>query len=181
MININLLPIRQIKQRIRIRKEALALIGGFLLLLVVLWIVGYSQAVKIDGLQKKKAHRQAEKRKYNAVLAQINRIKKERNLLRTKLKVIERLKENSQLPVRILDEIAKLTPPSRMWLKSLSMTNNVITLSGIALDNATIAQYMEQIKLSPFFNEADLANSSMIKVADKKLKSFTLSVRLNHP
>jgi len=181
MISINLLPVRQIKQRLRTRNEVFALIGGFLLLLVVIGIVGYGQVVKIDNLQNQKNHLQAEKRKYNVVLAQIRKIKKEQELLRIKLEAIEKLQENSQLPVRVLDEIAKLTPSNRMWLKSLDMAHDVISLSGIALDNATIAQYMEQIKLSPFFTEADLANSSMTKVADKKLKSFTLSVRLNHP
>ena len=159
----------------------LALIGGFLLLLAALGVVGYSRAVKIDSLQNKQAHLQAEKTKYNAVLAQIKKIKREQDLLRTKLTAIKKLKANSQLPVRVLDEIAKLTPSSRMWLKSFNLANNVISLSGIALDNATIAQYMEQIKRSPFFSEADLVNSSMTRVADKKLKSFTLSVRLNQP
>jgi type IV pilus assembly protein PilN len=181
MITINLLPVRQIKQRIRARNEFISLIGGLLLLLVALSFVGYGQSVKINTLKAKKTALQAEKSKYDAVIAKINKLKRERELLKVKLATIEKLQANSQLSVRVLAEIANLTPSSRMWLQTLKMDRNAISLKGIALDNATIAQYMERIKASPFFSGAVLSGSAMTKVANQKLKSFSLSLQQNHP
>ncbi len=178
MISINLLPIRQIKQRIRARNELVSLVIGFLLLLTIIGFVAYGQTVKIDSLQHEQGRLQAEKRKYEAVLARIRKIQKQQKLVQVKIDAIRKLKANSQLSVRVLDEIAKLTPANRMWLKSLKMNQHTISLTGVALDNATIAQYMERIKKSPFFAGAELRNSSLVKVVDKKLKSFSLLLRL---
>ncbi|NOX25284.1 MAG: PilN domain-containing protein [Deltaproteobacteria bacterium] len=181
MITINLLPVRQIKQKIRIRNEFFSLIVGLFILLIIIFFVGYNQSININRLQTKKTALQAEKAKYDAIIAKVNKLKKQQEILKNKLAVIEKLKVSSQLPVRVLAEIAKLTSSNRMWLKSLRMANNSINLAGIALDNATIAQYMEKIKASPFFSGAELQNSSMTKVANQKLKAFTLSLQRSHP
>ena len=121
------------------------------------------------------------KKKYEAVNKKIKKIKKEQALLETKLGVIKDLKANSQLPVRVLDEIARLTPASRMWLKSFSLDQSSIILNGIALDNATIADYMKTLSDSPFFERAELKNSKQTIVANQKLKSYGMSIKINKP
>jgi len=181
MITINLLPVRQIKQKIRARNEFFALIGGFVLLLLIIFLVGYNQSTQISRLQAKKNVLQAEKTKFDVVIAKIKKLKREQDIIKHKLETIEKLKVNSQLSVRVLAEIAHLTSSNRMWLKSLKMDGNFINLTGIALDNATIAQYMEKIKASPFFGVAELRSSSMTKIANQKLKAFTLSLQQIHP
>ncbi len=147
----------------------------------MLFFVGYSQNVKISSLQTKQANLQAEKKKYSTVVAKIKKLKEKQDLLQAKLTAIEKLKANSHLSVRVLAELANLTPSNRMWLKSLKMANGSVSLAGVALDNATIAQYMERIKKSPFFSNAELQSSSMTKVADQKLKAFTLSLKQIQP
>jgi len=181
MIRINLLPIRQIKQRIQTKNEVIAFVGLFCVLLVVLGIVGFTQASKIEDLQKTKAQLVQEKIKYENVIKRIAKIKKEKALLETKLDVIKNLKADSQLPVRVLNEIAQITPSNRMWLKSLKYASGSVSLTGIALDNATIAQYMDSLTDAPYFSSAELKNSSMTMVANQKLKSFSLSIVVTKP
>ncbi len=181
MISINLLPIRQIKQRIRARNELLSLLGALALVLIIMGITAYSQGHKIAEINQRTSTLQAEKNKYRAIVNQINRIKKEQDLLNYKLKAIETLNNNAHLPVRIMDAIARLTPSNRMWLNSMQLSSNTLALQGTALDNATIAQYMERLKASPFFNKPQLQNSSLIKIANKKLKRFSLLMTLNKP
>jgi len=108
-------------------------------------------------------------------------LEKTRKLLEKKQGVIKNLKVSSQLPVRILDELSKLTPPSRVWLKSLSLNAGQLIISGVALDNETIAQYMLDFNESPFFKKAELKRSSMVSVEGRKLKSFSLAVPLVTP
>jgi type IV pilus assembly protein PilN len=181
MIRINLLPIRQIKQRIRTKNEVIAFAGFFCMLLAVLGLVGFSQASKIAELTKTKAQLTAEKKKYENVLKRIETIKHEQALLETKFEVIKNLKANSQLPVRILDEIANSTPANRMWLNSLVFKDSTVNLTGIALDNETIAQYMDRLTASPYFSGTELKNSSLTVVANQKLKSFSLLISIKKP
>nr|MBF0220826.1 PilN domain-containing protein [Desulfobulbaceae bacterium] len=181
MIRINLLPIRQIKQRIQTKNEVLAFACLLCIFLIALGLVGYSQTRKIEGLKKTQAQLIQEKKKYESVIARIEKIKREKALLETKLEVIKNLKADSQLPVRVLDEIAKITPSSRMWLKSMSLTQGGVSLTGIALDNATIAQYMDSLSSAPYFSGTELKNSSLTVVAGQKLKSFALTMAVKKP
>ena len=181
MIRINLLPIKQIKQRIKTRNELLGFIGLFLLVLAAVGFVGFTMVKKIEGLNAEVATLQAEKRKYDSVIRRIKKIQKEQKLLETKMQVIENLKGNSQLPVRVMDEVANITHSDRMWLQSFSFSGGKITLSGVAMDNATIAQYMKRVDNSEFFTNADLKNTSMTTVASQKLKAFSLSAEVKQP
>lgn len=176
MIRINLLPIRQIKKRLRLRNEFLAFITAVVVLLVVIAMTGFGQTQRITELKKNIVTLTQERDSYQAVLKKIETIKKQKADLEAKLAVIDKLKLNSQVTVRIVDEIATLTPINKMWLQSLQLSASMVKLSGIALDNSIIAQYMKELSGSFFFADPDLANSSEIKVADKKLKAFALTI-----
>jgi type IV pilus assembly protein PilN len=178
MIRINLLPIRQIKQRNRSRQEVMALASAFVVLLIVIGLVGYRQASRVGELQAETARLQQEKAKFQTVIAQIEKIKKEQKVLEEKMAVIKSLKIASQLPARVLDEIANLTPSDRMWLTSLNYSNNLLMISGTALDNATIAEYMNRVARSDYFMAAELKNSSLVKVGNQKLKSFSMTINV---
>lgn len=178
MIRINLLPVRQIKQRARARQEVVTLAVAFLALLGIIAVLAYRQASRVAELQAETTRLNKEKEQYQTVVAQIDKIKKQQKVIEDKIKVINGLKEASQLPARVLDEIASLTPADRMWLTSLDYTNNVVMLSGTALDNATIADYMNQIGSSNFFLAAELKNSSLVKVGNQKLKSFSMTINV---
>lgn len=181
MIRINLLPVRQIKQRIRARQELMALIVAFFVLLGGMGLVGYRQATRIMDLKAETTRLNQEKEKHKKVIAQIEKIKKDQAIIETKLSVINALKLASQLPARVLDEVANLTPSDRMWLTSLDYTGAVLTMAGTALDNATIAEYMEKITASDLFLGAELKNSSLSMVGNQKLKSFSLTVKALAP
>lgn len=176
MIRINLLPIRQLKKIAKSRTEVVALLLGLLVLLLVLGAVGYGQVQKIEKLNGDVAALQKEKSKYNEVIKQIAKIEKEKQLLETKLKVIKDLKVSSQIPVRVIDEIARLTPSTRIWLQSLKLTGLGLDIAGTALDNETIAQYMLSIEESPYFAKAELKSSSGTVVEGQRLKTFGLTI-----
>lgn len=176
MIRINLLPTRQLKKRLRLRNEFFAFLGAVAAVLVLIGVVALSQTQTIANLKKTIANLNTERDRYQAVLKKIEAIKKQKADLDAKLAVIDKLKLNSQITVRMLDEIANLTPANRMWLQSLQLSASAIKLSGIALDNSIIAQYMKDLSGSLFFADPDLANSSETKIAEKKLKAFALTI-----
>ncbi|GBE53356.1 fimbrial assembly protein (PilN) [bacterium BMS3Bbin14] len=181
MIYINLLPIKEIRERERAYHQLLAFAVGFLCLLLVLGGVGVFQATTAAQLNADLSRLQNEKHKYTRILNQIKKFEQDRALTEKKIAVIEELKKSSALTVHILDEVARLTPTKRLWLKSLAQTGNKLQLTGMALDNRTIAQYMDDLKTSPYINEVSLQNSTLAKYAGRDLKSFAISCLVSVP
>ncbi len=181
MIYINLLPIEEIKERARAYHQLLVFFLGFLCLLLILGGVGVFQATTASQLNADLSRLQNEKHQYTKILDQIKKFKQDRSLTEKKIAVIKELKKTSALTVHILDEVAKLTPTKRLWLKSLSQTGNSLQLTGMALDNRTIAQYMDNLKTSPYINEVSLKNSTLAKYAGRDLKSFAISCLISMP
>ena len=181
MLRINLLPVRQLKKRAKAKKQ----LGGMLILffaaLAVCAVVAMFQMQTLSSLQDEKAALQKEKQKYTPILAEIEKLKKTLEELKTKTAVINKLKSDSSLTVRVLDEVARNIDPQRMWLTSLEQQNTSLTLTGIALDNQTIAQFMDKLVASDFVNTVDLNDSSLKVISGRNLKSFKLNCSVSQP
>ena len=51
----------------------------------------------------------------------------------------------------------------------------VLKIDGMALDNQTIASYMDELQTSPYIEDVTLLNTSQATYADRSLKSFQLT------
>jgi type IV pilus assembly protein PilN len=175
MVRINLLPVKQIKKLLKARREIIAFLLAFLMLLVVLFGVGFTRVLRIEELNATIRSLENERNSYQSTINEIEQLKKDKAKLETKMAMIKKLKKGSHTTVRILDELANVTPTNRLWLQSMVQTPTALQLSGIALDNETIAQFMKRLKDSPLFVDAELSNSSLVVVSGQKLKSFSLT------
>lgn len=181
MIRINLLPIKQIKQRALLRKQVAGFLCLFLLVLASLAVGHQWQASSISSLHASINSLNKEKTRYNQTINKIGQLKKTKQMLEAKVNAVKRLKEKSSLAVHIIDEVATHTPQDRMWLTSLVQAGSTLSLQGIALDNATIAQYMQSMEESPYFKNAELVNSSLQDISGQKLKSFSMTITIVVP
>jgi Tfp pilus assembly protein PilN len=80
-------------------------------------------------------------------------------MLEQKLGVIEQLRKNRDLQVRVLDQLAIIVPTDQLWLKTLTQKGNTLTLTGVARGNEVIAQFMEALAKSPYID----ANGVVLK------------------
>ncbi len=181
MVHINLLPVRQIKQKAAAKKQIFTVFLLFLLFLGLLGIVSFFQSSKATGLQQQISDLNREKQRHAATLRLIKKLEKDKAVIETRISIIKKLKKSSSLTVHILDEVAKITPTNRMWLTSLTQNGNNLQLSGMALDNRTIAKYMEDLKKSPYIANTSLVGSSLKSYAGRNLKSFSLSCTIQVP
>lgn len=83
--------------------------------------------------------------------------------------------------MRILDEIARITPHERMWLTTFAQNASSLQLSGMALDNRTIADYLEELKTSDYLTDVTLKRSALSKYGGRNLKRFSLSCSVTLP
>jgi len=178
MIHINLLPVKQIKKKVEARNKILGLGLTLLVVLALLGAVALVLGFKVDELNATIVGLQQEKAKYQTTINQIEQLKKDQALLETKLNTISQLKKGSQLTVRVMDELATLTPSSRLWINSMSFNGSILRISGIALDNATIADFMEAVVTSPYFATAELSGTSTTAIQGRMLKSFSLTINV---
>ena len=182
MLKINLLPIRQLKKRAKARNQIFAAIVVFVGVIALLGLVGVIQASRISSLNDEIAAKTKEKKSFDVVVRELAELEKKRLDLNNKIKIINQLKTDSSLTVRVLDEIANIVDKDRMWLTSVNQRGSSLTLSGFALDNQTVATFMDDLKFkSPFVHSVELANSSLSKVSGKDLKSFSLNCSVGAP
>ena len=176
MIYINLLPVRQIKKKIQARKQIFGMVATLFGVLAVLGLIALLLLFKVDELNASIKSLNKEKAKYQTTINQIEKLKKDQKLLETKLNTISKLKKGSQLVVRVMDELARLTPSSRVWVNKMSFSGTSLKISCTALDNATVADFMEIIETSPYFVSAKLSSTTSKKIQGRNLKSFSLAI-----
>jgi type IV pilus assembly protein PilN len=181
MLKINLLPVRQLKKRAKAKKQFVGMVILFVIVLASLAATAVLQSQKINSLETNISALNKKKESYTPTLSKISQLKKDREELSRKTEIIHKLKADSSLTVRVLDEVATKVDKQRMWLEALQQQNASLSLSGVALDNQTVAQFMDNLKESPFVKDVTLTSSSLKVVSGRNLKSFELTCVVAQP
>jgi len=138
MVNINLLPIKA-----ELRRKALIEHSTFLVLCILLVVIGL-------GFYQGSVKRQKE-----MLQGEIEEFKKRKQELDKKLEIIRSLNTKKTGQVEMLDQLS-LIIPEKAWIKTLNNSGANLVLEGHAVDNPTIATFMKQLQLSPYFTNVDL-------------------------
>lgn len=143
--------------------------------------IGHTREIK--RLKDEKMTIDKEIRRYQDRQKQLDALKKQEKIMKQKLKVIENLRQNRDLPVRILDELAIRIPSDKMWIKTLTQKGGILTLKGVARGNETIAQFMEELAKSPYIDagKVQLQQSRQVTIQGYKLKNFNLTAKIIIP
>jgi type IV pilus assembly protein PilN len=93
--------------------------------------------------------------------------------------VIKELERNKTGPVRLLDEIAMAVPKDKLWLTSLKESGGMLTLTGTAMDNETVALFMTNLEQSEHVSTVDLQSSRLRNLPEYRLNvsDFVLECR----
>jgi type IV pilus assembly protein PilN len=183
MIRINLLPIgrRPVEEKIRKEISVFFLLLFFSLATMAYFHVGHTREIKRITQEKKNIDKDI--LRYQARQRELDDLKKKESMLRKKLGVIDNLRQNRDLPVRVLDELAVRVPSDKMWIKSLNQKGNSLSLTGVARGNEVIAQFMEALAKSPYIDENGvvLKQSRQVNISGYKLKNFNLTAKIVIP
>ena len=175
MLRINLLPVRQLKRRAKARNQIVSMIIAWCCLLIFLGIIGLWQAGKVSSLEGQIVQLNQQKDAFKPILADIEKVKQQKEEIERKTAIIKTLRKESSITVRVLDEVAKNVDNKRLWLESLDQSGPLLSLTGVALDNETVAQFMDKLKASDFIIDVNLTSSSLKVVAERNLKSFVMT------
>jgi type IV pilus assembly protein PilN len=184
MIRINLLPFRIQRKKEIVRRQISLFILSIVTLCLGLYLYSRKMDSDIKNLNIKIEQTQKEIDRYNAILKEIEEIKKNLAILNQKIAVIKNLSANRKRAVTLLETLSDLVVQKRMWYTSLTESGENISLKGIALDDKTVADFMERLEQSPLFTNVNLGPLKLVKIDDLKLKSFSFifkSVSMSKP
>ncbi len=183
MIRINLLPIgrRPVEEKIRKEITVFFLLIFFSVSVMVYFHVDHTRSIKQITAEKKTVDKEI--RRYQDRQRQLKELQEKHKILEQKLGVIEQLRKNRDLQVRVLDQLAIIVPTDQLWIKTLTQKGNTLTLTGVARGNEVIAQFMEALAKSPYIdaNGVVLKQSRQVKIQGYKLKNFNLSAKVIIP
>jgi len=186
MIRVNLLPTKE-AQRAFDRRQQLAVAALGLLLAVLFMIVPYMlQKHRLTRLNQEIGVLQSEIAKLNEQTKEVRDLDKKRAELHAKLQVIDDLKQKRVGPVRIIEDLSAATP-EKLWLVEFTDVNTLATITGLALDNQTIAEFMRHLQSSKYFFDVDLVETSQsqpvrgVAGADgTRFKKFIIKAHLDY-
>lgn len=183
MIRINLLPFRAARKKENVRRQVSIFFLSLILVLIISGIFHWMLGQKINGLSKRIEDAKTQVAKYDKINNEIEEIKNKLSILNQKIEVIKSLDLNRKEPVQLLEAVSDMIVQNRMWLTKFTTNDELVNISGVAVDNQTVADYMSRIETSKDYESVKL---SSIKKADFKdsnmsLKTFGLSFKKTQP
>jgi type IV pilus assembly protein PilN len=165
MIKINLLPTKKKPPR-KVTDLQKQLILAFVVFCGVVGGMGYYylyQKNAINVLEQNKSTSEARLREQDNMLKEVKNVESERDKVKEKINVVEKLKKNQSGPVRLLDEISKALPIG-VNITVLTESNNNISMEGQSFGNNEVVRFIDNLKASPLLSDVTLLETSQSKV-----------------
>lgn len=109
---------------------------------------------KLGDAEDKVRRAEARYAELEPIIKEVEDFKKKKEDLERKVHVIQDLKRKQQGPVHIMDMISKALP-ELVWLESMQVTGQTVTLRGGAMNTNAIAAFIENLDKVPEFKEPD--------------------------
>ncbi len=179
MIKINLLPFRATRIKEKIKVHVFIYIGfSSILILAMTWFyIDYT--TKLKDLRKKQDKLEEELASYKDITTKIRALEQTKREVDGKLKKIKELEKVKSGPVKLLDDIAVSVPKDRLWLTALKENKGTLVLEGTAMDNETVADFMNRLKGTESVKSVKLVRTKQKKITklNLNLKDFALTCK----
>ncbi|RJP19650.1 MAG: hypothetical protein C4529_11120 [Deltaproteobacteria bacterium] len=162
------------------RKKRRELNVGFVFLLaplvVLLGTVYFHTTVtgKIKTLNQDIQKANADIERLKKEIGEVERFKARKAELQKKVDIISSLQTGRKAPVKMFEALSAAIP-EKCWIDQLSVQGERITLSGVALNNNTVANFMTALGQTGRFREVTLGSADRSPMMNVKLVRFNLS------
>jgi type IV pilus assembly protein PilN len=159
MIRINLLPLKETERAIGRRQQMSLVVLGVLIALGIMVVPFLMQGRRLAQLERQTEQVNREIQQFNQQVREVRELDRLKVEVQTKLRIIQDLNEKRVGPARVFDHLSVATPDN-LWLIDFNEVKGSATVTGLALDNETIASFMRQLQDSPYFFGVDLVETS---------------------
>lgn len=179
MIQINLLPHREIKRRARQRMFMVGTAASVAAGLIVAVLGHVLFQTRYDNQQRRNQFLSAQMTVLDEKISQIKQLREETEALLARKNVVETLQLSRTETVHLLDELVKQMPDG-VHLKTMKQVGAKVTLEGFAQSNARVSTLMENLERSPWLAGAELLESRQVTLNNQRLHEFSLDVMIKH-
>lgn len=176
MLRINLLPHKK-SARKKIRGDILFFVSLAVFFLGGLIAVHFYFSFQLNNVTEKVTELRQQKGILTSKVSQVNKISSSIQELDKKIDTIRSIRIRQGLPVQYVQEIFSNIPENRMWVETFSLdADSRITLSGVAFDNQTFANYVETLRASKYIASVNTQRTSRRTVEGHGLIFFQCAV-----
>ena len=185
MITINLLPVADIRRRLKTRAF---LIGyGLALVLAAAAMLGVKGLVLDQSLKKLEAEKSRTIVSLNETSRQVTEASEVNAAAVTRWKqlaAIVELEERRRDQTRLLFEVEELLPAAKAWLVGLSHVGGLMSLEGISTDKETVSQFLTSLENAAYI---DRSSVTLVRISQDliingvKLTKFSINAKTSFP
>jgi len=114
---------------------------------------------KIADTQEKIVVAEEEVKRLEPIIREVEAFKAKKADLERKVDVINSLKQNQRGPVELMDNVSRALP-ELLWLTSMDVKGNLVSLQGQAFNTNAVAAFIENLDRVPEFQEPVLKDTS---------------------
>ncbi|MCA0899816.1 MULTISPECIES: PilN domain-containing protein [Microbulbifer] len=178
MAKINLLPWRQ-EYRAQKQKE-FQQVAVVVVLAAVVSVVMWMKTVdaQIANQNGRNQLLNTEIAALNKQVREIKELKKRRQELIDRMRVIQELQGNRPLAVRYFDEMVRAAPEG-LWLTELKRTGKTLQISGMAESNNRVSSFMRSLDQSEWFQSPNLTDVTAKPEFGEQASAFEMTVNVS--
>ena len=179
MIRINLLPVRVSKKKEAGKNQLIFLGLAVVFALVCNFWWARSRSDDLAARTAKVKRTKEDIAQLEKIIGEVKNIKAQQSAVKDKLAVLDKLKAGRQGPVRMLDELAGLTP-KRVWLRKMDEKQGAVQFEGSAGTIDDVSVFLAALKKAQYFSAPELKKTSAKPDGKLKLVEFTITATINY-
>jgi Tfp pilus assembly protein PilN len=176
MIRINLLPSGRRKALILPTPIIYGIIATVVLVIIIATATFYLNR-QISSIQTDIFAKEQRMNKLKEALVEVENYERNNKEFREKTAVIEQLKKNQIVPLRLLDEVSEMLSKG-VWLTDLKDKGGVVTIDGYAYSNSDLVSYVQNLKESKYLADIMLVESRQDEIGRFSVYKFKLTFRV---
>ena len=129
---------------------------------------------EISSLQAAVVVKENRLQQLQVTLQKVKNYERDNAEFREKSRIIEQLKKNQIIPLRLLDEVSEMLPKG-VWLTKLTDSGGSISIEGYAFSNTDLVSYVQNLKNSQYLNNVALIESRQMSLEETAVYKFRLT------
>ena len=174
MAKINLRPWREEVRAEKQKQFVVMVVGG----LTFLWSKDLDSSIAYQ--QSRNAYIESAAKKLDEQIREIESLKRKRDELLARMRVIQDLQGKRPVIVRAFDELVR-TLPDGLFYTDLKKTGDRVSIVGMAESNSRVSTLMRQFEESDWFTSPNLSNVSSADSRRAGYSQFTMTVNQKTP
>ncbi len=180
MPRINLLPWRDWeRQRLRQRFALFLVLALVIGILIIVWATFMADRA-VSMQQGRNQYLRGQATRLDTKIQAIAQLKKTRDQLLARMKVIEKLEQSRPLVVHLFDQLTRTVPDS-VYITAVTDKSGALFIQGVAQSPSGVSAYMQNIADSPWLGDPNLKVVRTKSDGKVRRSAFTVTTKIMQP